>query len=202
VNCSELINVDSLFCDCADIRLNVRTINRFTVVDEYYIWQKFHVSVTRKMDLSTEDSCYYSIVEDKLNQKMSIDSIVNLLTNLSDQDISSKVSFYDRRYSSLINSETFNGTRARPIIGEDVYYSQLDSLSNNIQSTKDINLLCWISINSQGVVDKIEITNYNCKKELISTVSDFFKKLHWIPAMVNGEKVDYRFKEEVFIKHR
>ena len=152
------------------------------------------------MRLNRRDSCYYKIIEDKLRQVKPVDSIIDILTILSKQEIDSKFMFSDSAYCSLINSGTMDGVGARPKNGEDAYFSKLDSLSNHLISQRDVFINCWVGIDRQGNVINVEITNFNCNKELALKITEFFKIQQWTPAVLSGENVAYRFKEEVFIK--
>ena len=153
------------------------------------------------MEPLTEDSCYNDVVKEILEskKKVSVDSItsdIDILTMAT--SINSQLKYSDEIYSFLLNSKGINGSGIELINGKDSYYEFIDSLRVQIPINIKGSIVCWITVDTTGLLEQIEIVNSNCGEPTYNLIETSFKGLEWKPAIYEGIKVKYRYKEEFF----
>lgn len=190
--------------DCVDLVVNIQSKYLFGDLVRYYVWEKYKVDITRKMEITSEDSCYFAAVVKLIDdENINIDNIFADVDSLVHFYGDSSIQYFDGVYSDMLEMNNKDNKIAKPINGIENYNKFIDSLGNKLKSyvnnKSDFFIKLWISINENGSINNLEIVNTNCADSIFNYINSEFRKLKWNPAIVNSTPVKYRYQENIYI---
>jgi hypothetical protein len=166
---------------------------------KYYVWKKHGVYFETYLN-EFKNQNYVEAMRQYVIERIGVKKL-NIIIK-EKEELKKKWNFHDSSfYDSIFFFRVNTDNNYIPqIINKISYYQTLDSLCRIYKENMNGQFIYfWLTINSKGNTEKIELINKDCNEEIKKSLLKTYQKFKWEPAIYKGKYVNYRSLEFLYV---